>query len=499
MIEEHYQTFVEDEVVSSPLSQKSAISGGIHGEHVYAGAELDPISRYWHTAPYATNNSRTKNLLRLTQDLFEWSYGYRAPGTELQRFTRRAPSAGAMYPTELFIYLPPSRSVESKNNQGTFLIYSFENHCFFPVDSKTAAPQSWRELDPAAQDNFTCKIIVSSFFWRTVRRYGVRGYRYSLLDASAVISHLAKLMQLQGLSLKIAEDWCARSLSAALELGKNEGIVTVFNLTSDASFQPKLSTAPYPDFIPHSIAPSVEIHPRLSEMLEKVSNFHIDAAETMLTTKCNQLANFINLLSVSNNNTPFCSLLQERYSASRFNREPIALDTLRNILRTTATLLQLENNQAVPLAIYFLIQHTYEAAPGIYRLNIDATNTPQFQLVKSASLMAELQQACQGQHIVGNASVASIICANKLALSSANSAVYRETVLRAGLLDIELQHQATMLNVDNTCIGGFEDSKVAQVVGNSALTPIVIHLFGMGSQGNKADALGTAMCESQTW
>ncbi len=158
--------------------------------HSYASRQFEPIDL-----------DQRKFLSRI-RDLLEWSYGSRLPIRAGQRFTRRAPSAGGLYPTEIYVLL------EGRPDWHV-LYYSFEQHAFFPVRGVHAA-QAARHL---GLDHGFAEFVLVSVLWRSMQRYGARGYRYCLIDAAAVCFNLLSTSMQAGGGLDLAQN----GLSADLE------------------------------------------------------------------------------------------------------------------------------------------------------------------------------------------------------------------------------------------------------------------------------------------
>jgi SagB-type dehydrogenase family enzyme len=141
------------------------------------------------------------DALSLTQvsTILQWSYGITGeagmPGGGVQRF-RAAPSAGALYPAEIYLGV---RAVQGLENG----IYHYE----VPVTSLALLVRG----DPTDQLHEVCcrqeyarqaaiVMLITGVVERTKRKYGDRGYRYVLLD----IGHLGENLYLACTALDLA-------------------------------------------------------------------------------------------------------------------------------------------------------------------------------------------------------------------------------------------------------------------------------------------------------
>jgi SagB-type dehydrogenase family enzyme len=131
--------------------------------------------------------------------LVQWTYGITGqmnlPGGEVQHL-RAAPSAGALYPGEIYLGV---RAVEGLDAG----IYHYE------VPDNTLARLS--SGDPSDELVKICcgqeyprgaavVVLISAVLSRTTRKYGDRGYRYMLLD----LGHLAQNLCLVGAALALS-------------------------------------------------------------------------------------------------------------------------------------------------------------------------------------------------------------------------------------------------------------------------------------------------------
>jgi SagB-type dehydrogenase family enzyme len=98
---------------------------------------------------------------------------------------RPVPSAGALYPLELYAAAAAVRGLSPA-------LYHFQP---FAHRLSLLAPLAWDELraslvDPAAADTAATIIVLSAVFWRSRVKYGSRGYRFALLEAGHVAQNI---------------------------------------------------------------------------------------------------------------------------------------------------------------------------------------------------------------------------------------------------------------------------------------------------------------------
>jgi len=171
-------------------------------------------------APYSPRTSDEAATAALRRSMVGGAYGFRDLGTTAgSRGVRR--TAGALYPT---------RSVGDVTNRGAarHAAYQFTAHEFFAVPNALVTAAS-------GADGPLIDIHVISVFWRTVQRYGVRGYRYCLLDAANVVDNLVYLLRSVSPHSRQVVITASRELNALLALEYGEGCIGTLRVPADGA------------------------------------------------------------------------------------------------------------------------------------------------------------------------------------------------------------------------------------------------------------------------
>ena len=97
---------------------------------------------------------------------------------------RPVPSAGALYPLELYVVAPAVNGLDRG-------IYHFNP---FRLRLARLAPFSCSDVraalvDPSILDHASALVVVTAVFARSRIKYGLRGYRFALLEAGHVIQN----------------------------------------------------------------------------------------------------------------------------------------------------------------------------------------------------------------------------------------------------------------------------------------------------------------------
>jgi SagB-type dehydrogenase family enzyme len=123
--------------------------------------------------------------------LLHYSYGITRPNDPAVYPTpfRTVPSAGALYPLELYIHVAAVDGVECG-------LYHYEpaNGVIRRIaDGDRSSEIAARVVQPEAIENASAVIFITAAFERSTTKYGERGYRFVLLEAGHVAQNLALL------------------------------------------------------------------------------------------------------------------------------------------------------------------------------------------------------------------------------------------------------------------------------------------------------------------
>lgn len=128
--------------------------------------------------------------------LLHYAYGVTSDnlGTSLPRPFRAVPSAGALYPLELFFY-----STHAQNFlPGLYHYNPSKNHVCLVDDNVKPETIADGFLQSDLIQNTSLLIFITAIFERAVFKYGERGYRYSLIEAGHVAQNIYLVSQALG-------------------------------------------------------------------------------------------------------------------------------------------------------------------------------------------------------------------------------------------------------------------------------------------------------------
>lgn len=396
---------------------------------------VDPFHRI-RSAEVSSPDLGNPHLARM----LDWAYGYRAD----EAARRRAPSAGALYPCELLTIEPGTAGWHC-------FLYDFRRQqpIWLPAVDASAAAQA------IGLGSHQAAVIAVAALWRTVQRYGARGYRYCALDAGHIMGNLSRVAS----HTTSPPSWrapVAPRLSGLLALPG-----PVVALAVGVLDLPGLNVPPPPNAV--SIRPGPaglvsspakiglpEEPPLVSPQLLRVRRFHerVQACAAALVTPPPPATPAADLFT----------LLEERSSAKDFfavapdEFPPQPMAAVAKYLSDGVP----EAGQILPLA-----GHRSRGAPA------------------GTLTQAELCQLCVHQDLVSRAGAAFLFTCQALGQPGGDldHGGFLRACLSAGMISAELYRLAVSLRLASTMIGGFLDSAMLPRC-EPGRYPLALQVFG---------------------
>jgi hypothetical protein len=424
---------------------------------------VDPMRRYVRAGrPFAAPDAETAQRLQELQWLLEWAYGYKASERPGQRRTRRAPSAGALYPTETFIVI-------EAGGRWQVLYYDYASHNFYATFADGPAVAGKMGL-ASGQVTILCVAVL----WRTLQRYGVRGYRYCLLDTAHVAANFARAARAFRHEVEL-DPWLASAeLEHLLGLEPEEALLLGLHYRRDPDSLPVAVPPTFAEFSP-TMPLTTEQPPVMSPVLQRAINFH---RRTLAPLGRGEPTHWPGDPESLDDLYRWAS---ERCSARDFSTAAVSreqYERMAEAVRTGPVFAQ----SGPALHVYAVTARVEGLAVGLGPVGQERDARWALPGQPAATLMRQLMQACQNQTIVTPCAFAFVVAAHKSELSALGHAVYRPLVLNAGFLTAELYRQAARYSLGTTSIGGFSDEAVSRLLGDPTLTPIVVQIFGASAQ-----------------
>lgn len=382
-------------------------------------------------------------------------HGYSRPSDGNCRF-RNAPSAGARYPIELLL---------ADQEGGRLYWYDLQAGEFRNVGALNEASDGGRGYE----------MHLAAVLWRTVQRYGVRGLRYCLLDATAVASNVAELsfdfQGPRGLDIR-------QSRLSDVTVSRCQSIRPLLSLKvdpHDPGFPEVEATRPL------SAGLFSEQTPLLSPTMARVQRFYNLARETPRPFAVSPAA-------VSRGiRRPF-DWLPGRRSAKSFTGEPLsehAFGRVHDFVRLYLDQDREANGDGLAAALIRMPAAGARARTTFVGRGLEVASASGRIEQSSRGIAGNFQ----GQKIVETASLIVVVGVHPQVRLLTDCAAFEHWCVRAGLMMSDLYRFGYVEGIANTAIGGFSDKALQLLLGANGFFPIVAHAFGReGASRHKFDA-----------
>ncbi|MDO9263028.1 MAG: SagB/ThcOx family dehydrogenase [Desulfosalsimonadaceae bacterium] len=417
-------------------------------------------------------------------------------------YFRSAPSAGALYPNEIYLVWPgggdPAPGVYHCGIHNRSLIPLRQGN-FVPL---FRAPAEVEPSDPIAV------FVISGIFFRSAWKYRARAYRYVLMDAGHVMESLRLAIRAAGFScrLSFAFDDAAVNLLLGLDPEREAGIGCVYvygsgknkeSATPDAP--PNIKMNPLPESIREACKTSGrEI--RYKEILD------IHRAGFDMVAPIGPPADMMDCLGVSH--FPFGQIrfpkglnvaeahekqplsyahaVYTRRSRRNFVPQPMGRDELAYMLdlvcRASDASMDGDHGYASPIAVGLLAGNVDGMAPGFYLID---TRKRRLHRVFEGHVTGEMATVCLDQRWLVSAGAHFLFMTNPEVLDRQWSARgYRYAMLTAGRLGHAVYLGATALGLGACGIGAIYDGEARRLLGLNPASALVYVVAAGAVKGN---------------
>ena len=409
---------------------------------------------------------RLSLILQLTYSL---TAGARHQGGEF--YYRSAASAGALYPTEIYV----SASGVSGLDNG---LYHFAIHHHGLCRLREG--NFWRHIsdikDMPQSDAHSLTLFFTAIFFRSAWKYRERAYRYHLMDTGHVVENLILALKALRFPCHLSYDFDDRLMNDFLGLDESKEVsLAVVQVTgkSDNSDHGSLPVKKLPEeVLTASKVSGHEVHyPAIQE---------IHRAGTWTGARAVQDSEMIQELGVlpgswkemsRSSEWPetmnYAETVLHRRSKRNFVKRPIPRDALLGLIEA---LCPPDASASTPRSGYerslctgFLLGGTEGISPGFYLLDrVEGS----FGQVASGSFMDQMARISLDQAWLAQAAVHFLFLTNLTALDETwGPRGYRYAMMTAGRLGERLYMAATAMGMGCCGIGAFYDEEAAELLG----------------------------------
>ncbi len=404
-----------------------------------------------------------------------------AVGGDQQHYFRAAPSAGALYPTDLYLL---SRG-HADLPDGVWYFH-VRDHSLIEVYPRGLAPggdEIFARLgaacfnDPVVRDA-SLALVATAVFWRSAWRYGERAYRRCLLDTGHVLGNFDIVAPRLGLCTTAVGGFIDSEVAELLAIpGDKEGVLGVFplrELSEYENLQPGPSARPSaPDDGSMNGELILGVHNAGAITRERQTlpiATDTDTGEWLVNPKF-EFAPGVKLKpSAEDLNEQIEVAIQRRRSTRQLTGEAITLPQLADILafsyRADLRLPPAQRPRLFDrslLETFVVINRVEGVEPGVYWF---APGFMELLKVKPGDASREIYHLSLGQDLARDAAAVVIHTADlKAATERYGSRAYRYLHLDAGHLGQRMNLAAIRTNLGVSGIGGFFDDEVNALLG----------------------------------
>jgi SagB-type dehydrogenase family enzyme len=398
---------------------------------------------------------------------------------------RAAPSAGALYPVEIYAAVTEAGDLE----QG---LYHFS-----PADLRLRGLRrgDWRGLLARAAAGrpallqARAVLALSAIFWRSTWKYRARAYRYCCWDAGTILANLFAATAAEGLSADLVTAFADPEIEALLGIdGEREGALCLVALGSGAS-----SPGAEPEMKPLALE-TIELsreevrYPDLVRMhqdsrllipdeVAAVAGAQVDLITPSAAATCARPETLDADAGMSLGET-----ILRRGSTRAFAQRPIAAEELATILAVSS---RLPCADFPPVSDTYLIINAVDGLePGTYYYRRQGG---EFELLRAGSFRREAGYLCLEQMLGADCSALIVYMADlERALAALGNRAYRDAHLEAGLHGGQAYLAAYALGRGATGLTFYDDDTTAffepHAAGKSPLLVVAVGVPRSSSQ-----------------
>jgi len=404
------------------------------------------------------------------------AYGYTArqrAGSQIY-FYRSAPSAGALYPVEVYF------SGEGiPGLQPGLFHYDIQNFSLQQLRGEDAIAAIAAVVGTPRSESGWASFILSGIFFRSAWKYRKRAFRYVLLDTGHLLENLVSSLAYIGLTCSVRYDFDDERLCAlvGLDRHKEAGFAIVdlhLGKTQDSIEQAGSPVEPLVALDAGVVgAGRVSSREKTYEAIEgiyytssKLRKQGNPSGKVSLVTLPEPREWFpVRHQDMKIREDDFAGVVRGRRSRRNFVREPVPVRSFMRLLSMVgaASSSDIDVEHCVTtVTTGFIVGHIEGFDQGFYQL---ANEDRVYGLLKSGSYVKKMAGVCLDQLWLANAGALFLFMTNLKALDDAYGARgYRYAMMDAGVLGQRLYLGSTALGLGCCGIGAFYDHEARSLL-----------------------------------
>lgn len=397
-------------------------------------------------------------------------------------FFRSAASAGALYPTEIYVATP-----ELNGLKAGLYHFALARHGLHRLRSVDPSSEVQTALHPQPALTPRLSFFLTGIFFRSAWKYRDRAYRYVLMDAGHVLENLILALTAMNVSFFVNYDFDDPILNQLLGLdSRREAALAVCYVPNGPLPQGQKELNPLPrGFQEASRVAEREVeYPVLQDvhrsgfgMTARSPNRHMLDHLRIPSQKWKE----IHTKSPDTEHLIYKDALFHRRSRRNFTRDAVSQSTLFYLLKCLSDqALSAGSGNQTPsrfVSLCFLVERVAGLDPGMYLMELSASR---YTLIRPGHFIESMARICLEQLWLANAAVHFIFLSNPVKLDEIGGARgYRYAMMTAGRLGQRLYLGATTLGLGCCGIGAFYDEEASRLL-DLPDSARMLYLVGVG-------------------
>ena len=407
--------------------------------------------------------------------VFGLAYGYTArqrAGSQIYMY-RSAPSAGALYPVEIYFCGEGIAGLQP----GLFH-YDIQDFSLQQLRGEDAIPLIAAALSIPRSESGWASLILSGIFFRSAWKYSKRAFRYVLLDTGHLLENLVSSLAYAGMTCSVRYDFDDQRLCSLLGLDrqKEAGFVIVdVHLGTTLPGIEQTGSATEPVRLDAGLVGASRVSPREKtyDVIEEIYHTSSEVSKQSTPTERMPLVTLpeprdwypVRHQHMKLPGSDYAGVVQGRRSRRNFVREPIRVGSFMGLLSLVGKTPRSDIGAEVgiaPVTTGFIVGHVEGFDGGYYHFSNEGRA---YGLLKSGSYVEEMAGICLDQLWLANAGALFLFMTNLKTLDKAYGARgYRYAMLDAGILGQRLYLGSTALGLGCCGIGAFYDHEARSLL-----------------------------------
>ncbi len=386
-------------------------------------------------------------------------------------YFRSVASAGALYPTELYMATHSVRGLDD----GLYH-FAIHRHCLYPIRAQDITPHVVRFTQTPDKRVPRLTFFLTAIFFRSAWKYRDRSYRYHLLDTGHLVENLVLALKALRLPAHLSYEFDDGGVNQLLGLDETKEVCLALvhvlgNDTMDNATVEEIAELPG-EMRSASLVAAKEIdYPAVRE-------FHqASASQVPEAGRGSEMLHELGVVPETWTRAPipsawpevmnYSEALLQRRSRRNFVEQPLSKDHMGALIGSICSEDLTHSSEGAeyhrPLAIGLLAGDVEGMEPGFYLL--DTTKTS-LGLVTSGDFIESMAHICLDQQWLANAATHFLFLTNlDLMDRTWGARGYRYAMLTAGRMGQRLYMAATAMGMGCCGIGALYDGEAAERLG----------------------------------